>query len=77
MYFSMAHDIFEKKKFFRCTPKAVGVRFKKNKFSPKIIEIPQNHVLWVLAPAEHKSGIEKLLRRQLKRLYVDIFKFAL
>ena len=49
----------------RCTPKAVGVRLKARIF-------PENkNVLRVSTPAEHDSGIKKLLRGQPKSIHVD------
>ena len=34
--------------------------------------MPQNHVLWVLTPTEHKSGIKKCYEANL-RVYTSIF----
>ena len=76
MYFSTAHDIFEKKNLD--VPPRLSV--KKKRFFPKMIKIPQNHILGVLTPAEHESGIKKLLRGQPEGLHVDFcenFKFVL
>ena len=49
-------------------------------FFPNRIKMLQDHVLRVSTPAEHESGIKKLLRDQPEGLHVDfmkIFKFVL